>query len=30
LLEFFVHIVCFRLICPALQGPREFAHPNLP
>ncbi len=29
LLEFFVHDHCFRLIFPALQGPRQFAHPNL-
>jgi hypothetical protein len=29
LLEFFVHDDCFRLICPALQGPREFAPENL-
>ena len=29
LLEFFVHDHCFRLIFPALQGPRGFAQPNL-
>ncbi len=28
LLKFFVHVDCFRLICLALQGPREFAHAN--